>query len=238
MIDDEKFFAWLDGELSPDEAAEVERQVSADPDLSRVADAHRAMQAGLSRAFDQVSSAPVPEKLAAAARAGADTDVVDFTAVRAERDAHRTIPLWQQAAALAATLAIGVLTGNMLSGDSSSPVQPDGDRLVAAAALEDALYTRLASAPAEDGPRIGLTFRDADGNICRTFTDFAASGLACREGGDWRIRGLFQAPEGQGTDYRMAAAADPRLMELVDTTIAGAPFDAAQERAARDRGWR
>jgi hypothetical protein len=117
-------------------------------------------------------------------------------------------------------------------------VQPEAGRLVAAAALDDALYTRLASAPADDGPRIGLTFRDSDGNVCRTFTDRAASGLACRDGGDWRIRGLFQAPEGQGADYRMAAGPDPRLMELVDSTMAGEPFDAAAEAAAKERGWR
>jgi hypothetical protein len=31
---------------------------------------------------------------------------------------------------------------------------------------------------------------------------------------------------------------DPTLAALVDSTIAGEPFDAAQERAARDKNWR
>ena len=47
MVEDEKFFAWLDGELSPEEAARVEAEVSADPRLSRLANEHRAMTSGL-----------------------------------------------------------------------------------------------------------------------------------------------------------------------------------------------
>ena len=88
------------------------------------------------------------------------------------------------------------------------------------------------------GPRIGLTFRDKSGKICRTFAEQATSGLACREGGDWRIRNLYQSPEGQASDYRMASGQDPQLMEAVEASINGEPFDAAQERAAREQGWR
>jgi hypothetical protein len=141
-------------------------------------------------------------------------------------------------AALAATLALGIFTGNMLIPGQSGPIQTENNRLVAGGELEGALYAQLASAPAEEGPRIGLTFRDQSGAVCRTFEDGNASGLACREGGDWRIRGLFQGAEGQSADYRMAAGADPRLMDMVDESIAGEPFDASQEKAAMERGWR
>ena len=156
---------------------------------------------------------------------------------------RRIQPIWVQAAALAATLAVGVFAGNLMTGSlfgggSSDPIQAEGGRLVASADLENALYARLASAPAESGPRIGLTFRDKSGAICRTFEDHSASGFACREGGDWRIRSLFQSPEGQSTDYRMASGANPQLMEAVDAAIDGEPFDAAQEKAAAEKGWR
>jgi hypothetical protein len=36
----------------------------------------------------------------------------------------------------------------------------------------------------------------------------------------------------------MAAGMDPNLAALVDSSMAGEPFDAAQEKAARDKGWR
>ena len=42
MTEDEKFFAWLDGELPPAEAAEMEAKVVADPALSRLAEAGNA----------------------------------------------------------------------------------------------------------------------------------------------------------------------------------------------------
>ena len=54
----------------------------------------------------------------------------------------------------------------------------------------------------------------------------------------WRLKGLFAAPEGQSSDYRMAAGMDPNLAALVGSTITGEPFDAAQEKAAKDKGWR
>lgn len=242
MIEEEKFFAWLDGELSGDEAARVEAEVAADPELRRRADEHRAMTTRLRSTFDSVEAQPVPERIAAAVRPPQD-NIVDFARARPERDVRRPQPFWVQMAALAAMLAVGVFTGNMLTGSifgggSASPIAPEAGRLVASADLEDALYTRLASAPAESGPRIGLTFRDKTGAICRTFEDRAASGLACHEGGDWRIRSVFQSPEGQASDYRMASGADPQLMEAVEATVEGEPFDAVQEKAAMERGWR
>ena len=96
----------------------------------------------------------------------------------------------------------------------------------------------MASAGDVEGVRIGLTFRDSAGAVCRSFTEQRSSGLACRDGQDWRLRGLFAAPEGQSGDYRMAAGADPNLAALIESTIAGDAFDAAQEKSARDRGWR
>ena len=122
--------------------------------------------------------------------------------------------------------------GSLINTGASGPLVRENGQLVAAGDLEAALYTRLASAPADDGARIGLTFRDRDGDLCRSFTDQGTSGLACHRGGDWRIRGLFQAGEGQQGEFRMAAGPDPRLAEMVDAAIAGEPLDADGERQA------
>lgn len=243
MIEEEKFFAWLDGELPADEAARVEAEVAADPRLSRLADEHRAMATGLRSAFGSVEAQQVPEQLRRSIESERGQKVVSLADARSSREVRRAPSLWVQMGALAATLAVGIVTGNMLSSGflpsgSSDPIQTEAGRLVASADLENALYARLASAPAEEGPRIGLTFRDKTGAICRTFEDRAASGLACREGGDWRIRSVFQGPGGQATDYRMAGGPNPQLLEEVDAIIDGEPFDAAQEKAAAEKGWR
>lgn len=230
MISDERFFAWLDGELEPADAAEVAAQVAADPALQRKADEHSALGARLGAAFDPVAMAPLPDRLAKAIQPK-QAEVVDLAA---RREARRPISVRMQWAAMAATLALGVVAGSMIGSSPSGPVGREDGRLVAAGDLEAALYTRLASAPTDDGARIGLTFRDAGGDLCRSFTDDGVAGLACHQGGDWRIRGLFQAGEGQRSEFRMAAGQDPRLAELVDTTMAGEPLDADGERKALD----
>jgi hypothetical protein len=231
MIDDEKFFAWLDGELGAAEAAEVEAKVVSDPGLTRLAEEHRALKQQLRGAFDPIAAAPVPERLQAAPRPKAD--VIDFTAAKRAR----TMPSMTQWAAMAATLAIGVFIGTMVPQRGNGPVEVQGGKLYAASALNQALDSQLASAPAGE-VRIGLTFRGQSGEICRSFTAPASSGLACRNNGRWQVRGMFAAPEGQDGAYRMAAGMDPNLAALVDSTMAGEAFDAAQEKTARDKGWR
>lgn len=229
MTDEEEFFAWLDGELDAGAAARVEARVAADPELADQARAHRALTQQMRGAFDPVMAAPVPDRIGA--------PPVDFTAAR-ERRAARPVSRTTQWAAMAATLALGIGLGNVVGGGGqTSPVTVEEGRLVAAADLEEALYARLASTPAGDGVRIELTFRDKAGSVCRSFTDQGTSGLACREGGDWRIHGLFKGA-GDAGDYRMAAGGDARLAALIDETIAGDPFDAAAERAALEKGWR
>jgi hypothetical protein len=231
MIEDEKFFAWLDGELAPAEAAEMEAKVAVDPKLQRLAEQHRALGSQLHGAFDPIAAAPVPEHLQAALRPSAG--VIDFAAAKRAR----TMPTLPQWAAMAATLALGIFVGTMVPQRGSAPVEVQGGKIYAAAALDRALDAQLASAPTGD-VRIGITFRDQTGAICRSFTQPAASGLACRQAGRWQLKGLFAAPEGQGSAYRMAAGMDPNLAALVDSTMAGEPFDAAQEKAAKEKGWK
>ena len=230
-IEDEKFFAWLDGELPPDGAAEIAAEVARSPELARAAEQHRAMQTRLRAAFDTVAQAPVPDRLRPRA------NVIDFGAAKRAR-AERRWGSPAQWAAMAAALAIGIFAGSMVASGGGGPVQVQGGRIYAAAGLKQALDTELASAPSNAAVRIGLTFRDQSGEVCRTFTDAQSSGLACRDGPRWQLRGLFAAPEGQGGAYRMAASMDPDLAALVDSTMAGDPLDARQEKAAKAKGWK
>lgn len=236
-MSDETFFAWLDGELDPAEAARVEAAVAADPRLAAMAAEHRTMQSKLKVAFGTLLDAPVPNSILAAVNNPPRADVIDIGHARKQREARRW-PAVAQWGSMAATLVVGILVGTALPHRSDTgPVEVQGDKIYAAASLGRALDTELASAPA-GGVRIGITFRDHRGAICRSFTNAASSGLACRDNGGWQLRGLFAAPSGQSTDYRMAAGMDPSLASLVDSTMAGEPFDAAKERAAKERHWK
>lgn len=233
MNEEEEFFAWLDGELDSAAAERVAARVAASPELAARTEQHRELAAGLRGAFTPIMDAGVMPPTFQSA------EVIDFGARATGRERRRGWLAAPQWAAIAASLVVGVLAGQLIDrGDNSSPVAIEAGRLVAASELERVLETKLASTPSAEGARIGLTFRDAAGRICRSFTDIAASGLACREGDGWQLKGLFPAAEGQAGDYRLAAGNDPRLASLIGETITGEPFDAAQEKAARDAGWR
>jgi len=235
MVNDETLFAWLDGELDPTEAARVAAEVEADPELTAKAARQRALRARLTEAFGTVVEAPVPEHIVALARP-AQAEVVDLTAARRSRETRwGSLPQW---AAIAATLAVGIFVGTMVPRQENAPVALQDGKVYAAAALSDALDSELASDPSPGDVRINLTFRDQSGAVCRSFTQAAASGLACRDKERWQLRGLFAAPEGQGGTYRMAAGMDPNLAALVTSTMAGEPFDASAEQAAKQKGWR
>lgn len=230
MTEEEKFFAWLDGELAPPEAAAMEAKVAADPGLSLLAAQHRALGDRLRGAFDPIAREPAPEHFQALLRRPAK--VIQFP-----RNRTRSMPSLAQWTSLAATLVLGIFAGTMLPRQPVAPVELQGGRMYAASALAHSLDSELASAPAGN-VRIGMTFRDRGGEYCRSFTATASSGLACRTGGRWQLKGMFAAPEGNGSEYRMAAGMDPNLASLVDSSIAGEPLDAASEKAARDKGWR
>ncbi len=232
MNADEKFFAWLDGELAGAEAAEIEARVAADPELAALAEQHRAMQARLASAIDTVTATPVPERLRTVALLP-ESNVVDLSERRPRR-----LPALPQWAAIAATLVLGILVGTLMPRDSNAPVEVRKGTMYAGRDLDRALDTELASAPSDGPVRIGLTFRDRAGDICRSFTASAATGLACRHDGRWQVRGLFPVGEGQSGDYRMAAGINPGLAALLDSTMAGEPMDGAQEAEARKSGWR
>ena len=231
MTDEEEFFAWLDGELDPEATARVAARVAVDPSLAAQARAHRALGEGLRSAFAPTMSSPVPDRIGGIA--------IDFAAAREHRQRRAVggLPQW---AAIAATLVIGIGLGTQVGvRHSDAPVAIEGGRMVAAATLGQALDRQLASTDQVGAAtRIGLTFRNRDGALCRSFGGASGVGLACRDGGAWRIEGLFPAAPAAAGDYRMAASADPRLTDMIDAVIDGDPLDASAERAAHAKSWR
>jgi anti-sigma factor RsiW len=240
---DEELMAYADGELTPLEAKRIEAAMAGDPTLAARVARFRNVRRALRTAYDSVVSEPVPERLrallgdVAAREPDVDAPVIDLAAARTERNARRFgPPAW---AAMAASLVVGVLVGRTLLLDDNGVLTRDG--LYAGAALSQALNTQLAS-DADGATQIGLTFRAQDGEICRTFAHQAdarvVSGLACRDEARWAVRMALSEAAANSGEYRQAGAATPAILEAVDAIIDGETFDAAQERQARDAGWR
>lgn len=228
----EKLIAFADGELDAIERVEVEAALAADPALRAKLEAHRRLRANLSTAFDSVLSEPLPERLTRVhgQPAPKTAEIVELAPRRAARWSMRE---WT---AIAASTVLGLVLGVGVMSANAPLIAPSDGGLAARGALAEALDTQLASDNA-GAVRIGLSFVRAEGGYCRTFdlTDNNTSGLACREGDDWRI--ALTARSTSGGEVRQAGA-PPEILAAVDAIIAGDVFDADAERTARDRGWR
>jgi len=247
-IDDDTLQAYVDGELDPAEAARVDAALAQDEVLARRVRQLQALNTQLRAAFDPVLDEPVPARLTAMLQPRA-TPAVTLTVVQGGRDANagrRRAPprrRWlMPGAALAASvalLAVGLWWGRA----GNELVRMRNGEPYAAGVLGRALDQALASEPDAHAPvAIGLSFRTADGQICRTFTvrtPPARAGLACHTVAGWELPVLSPSAPAETGELRQAASSlPPAVQAAVDARLRGNVFDAQQERAARAAGWR
>jgi anti-sigma factor RsiW len=229
-VDSAMLHAFLDGELDDETARQVETALASDPALRAELEAQRRLRARLSAHFDPALDEPVPARFQALLA----PKVVDLAAVRENRRSR----MWLMPMAMAASLVLGLAIGQFVPRGGGAFGTADG-ALVARGPLAEALDTQLASAqPGDATTRIGVSFARADGSLCRTFASAGTSGLACREGDDWRMIATAAAGAAQRGDFRQAGSDSPIVLRAAQDLMAGEPLDDAAERRARDSGWR
>jgi len=248
-ISEETLMAYADGELDAATRANIEAAMHEDPEIGKRVAQHRALREAMRGAFSSVLDEPVPERLIAAARgqtAAGQAAVVDLTAAREAARPKVSAALRWQPAAIAASLLLGFGIGFLAwHGSGGALIKPGaGGGFVASAALAEALSTQLSDDRVAVRVAItGLSFRNKSGDYCRTFSltgNDASSGLACREGINWRIMALAQVPHAAANsgNFRTAASQDsPAIRAAVEASIEGEPLDHAGEIAARQAGW-
>jgi hypothetical protein len=249
-ISEETLMAYADDELDAETRARVEAAMQQDPEIGKRVARHRALREAMRNAFSAVLEEPVPDRLVAAARGptvAPKDSVVDLSLARrsASQEVSAAPRRWQPAA-MAASLLLGLGLGFFAwHGSGGALIQPGaGGGLIASAGLAEALSTQLSDDRSADRvATTGLSFRNKSGDYCRTFsmtgTD-AIAGLACREGTDWTIRALAQAPRAavNSGSFRTAASEDsPVIRAAVEASIDGEPLDHSGEIAAREGGW-
>lgn len=228
-IDEAMLIAWVDGELDEVTRRRVDRAVAEDPALAERLEMHRRLRERLSGHYAPIEAEPVPAGMRALLEESAKVVPLARPAVPRWRN-------WGVGGAIAASLVLGLGIGH-LSGGPAGPVAVKNGAMVAQGELASALDTQLASAQEGAPIRIGLSFQRKGGGWCRSFEGQAVSGVACREGEGWQVQQLVPGA-GQGTDYRQASSGDARIMATVDALMEGAPVGVAQEKAAKERGWR
>jgi anti-sigma factor RsiW len=224
---DDTLMAYADGELEPAERAAIEQAMRTDPAIAAIVERHRALRADVAAAFAGILDEPVPARLQPPA---------PVVSLAVERDKRRRWS-WPEWGALAATLVVGVLAGRMIPGGGPA-IAGNGNQVVAQGELAAAL-DRQVGGKAEGAVKVGVSVAARDGAYCRGFVMGAAAGLACREGGQWKIPVLAEAEKEAAGGYRQAGSAlPPAVLDAIDARIADKPLDAAGEEAARARGWR
>jgi anti-sigma factor RsiW len=211
-IDAEMLIAYADGELSPTQARRVERAIAADPSLRQRVDAHRKVRAMLANGIAPQVEGKVPDRLAPLLR---PMPMVDLARRRPTRR-------WGTGLAIIASLFIGIVVGQL--GENDAPVTAAGGTLLASGRLGHALDSQLASTQAPGSAiQIGMTFRDRQGAVCRSFTSTTLSGIACRQGAGWQLP-VTRSDGDLGADIQAMAG--------------GARFDPTAEAAAKAADWR
>ena len=60
----------------------------------------------------------------------------------------------------------------------------------------------------------------------------------CHRDGAWQIRQLSSSDSHDHAGYQQAGSANPVTLQAAQDMMAGNPLDAAEEKAARDKGWK
>lgn len=254
-VTDAELLAFLDGTLDDDARIDaIAAAVNADPALAARAEALAQADetSGAVRdAFAPVLDAPVPDHLARIVAAPESAEVAGLAP-------GRTLPVpandtgsnwrWPQFAAMAASLALGVIIGGpLLTGGDAGEASADGALVLASAdgtATAPALASMLDSAPsgtAVDLAGLGrgevvLTFRNLDGQLCRQFLIESAGAtsdaLACADtAGAWQIEAFGRRPAPLGEMTLAGGDAAPAVVAAVDAIIDSDPLVGAEEAA-------
>ncbi len=263
-LDEETLMAYVDGELDPGRAAEIEALLAEDAEARATVHMFRESAALARGAFDPILREPVPERLLAAVNAPATGKVSDRLVRR--RSLARFLPQTAWARAATVALLVGAGAGYLTARWGPGALEPAVWVTNADPLLNEALETTASGAVfarREPDSQIGreilplLTFRDAEGWFCREFeSSFVVAddrqisyGVACREQGTWQTRALMTRqliaptlggdPSADPSQYVPAMGGELAGFDaIIEQLMVDGPLSPQQEAALIDSGWR
>ena len=253
---DETLVAYVDGELSVEEAAEIEQAVATDQRVRETVQIFRATAGWSRKAYDDVLHEPVPDRLISAA-SGKD---VRLAHTDPRRDSAPRGRIAGMAMAASIALAVGLGGGfGLFQMVGSGGGEVAGPLLVGTVDKSEALHLALESAGTgtliangEGGNVMPLTtFIDREGRYCREFQAVtsnadglsASFGIACRQpAGPWRVEAIgAPAAATAAVPDRFETADGPTgdpMQVLIGAMSESGPISLEDEAALLTNGWR
>lgn len=247
MMTRERLAAFADGELSPEEAAEVVMHLADHPEDQAFVDEVMAANAALARAFAAPMSEPVPEAIRSAIF-GRDLDRANPDEANPPPQARilpfrRKTQTWIGGVALAASLAglslfwqqgpatEAFVPGALVAGSAlyqAISTQPSGQTM----ALGAGELTILASMPVENGH-----CREAE--LIDRANATLTMALICDQGAGWQVQVALSEPLPEGvTSFVPAGGIETGALDLwLDRMGAGLALGPEEEARAIEEGW-
>lgn len=242
VMDKTRLAAFVDGELSPEDAAEVVMHLADYPQDQAYVDELMAANEALLQAFSAPMSEPVPEPIKQTIMGQSPSaKVIPF---------HRKPTVWAGSLALAASVAIVLIALPQTMTRDDGQLALKAGPVASGSVLANMLDSLPSGTPESFDPDhdvMILATLPVEGGFCREIEilDHAAEqvdfGIACREGDGWALAvTMSELLEATGTQDGFVAASGAEVMSLepfLDRLGAGPAMDAAAEAEAIQGGW-
>jgi hypothetical protein len=236
-VSPETLLAFVEGELSPEEARKVATEVANDPSLMAHVENHRALKVRLQEA------ALAPEGMAPPQAA----EPMMLTEPAAGMPRADFVPRQAASFVPAGAMGVGIVLGALLwsSLAPSADIRTEGGTVIAGGTLSRALSMVIAkdrNGNAFAPVAIGESFFSSDGLFCRNFMTGqpqrgGLAGIACQEDGAWAIRVLARAEAPPSAASGKEPPPPEAVREMLRVLMVGGPLDADGEQAARAQRW-
>lgn len=244
-VTDEDLCAYIDGHLDGARRTALEAALAQDVKLQARLATLQGADESIRAVFDTPDMAETPDHFRRMiAESGVPGDKVVFFAKKPR-------PMdWRMAVAASLALAIGV-GGGFFAGRGSAPA---GGSSTAAIFLspdsEAPLFALLESTPSAVTQPLDatgtfkpvLTFRASDGRFCREFEvshqTEAATGVACRTDGEWRVELLVASNARDEAGYAPVSTQHAAIDGALAQLGASAPLSVEEEAALLKRDWK
>jgi hypothetical protein len=234
MISETELMAYLDGELPLDRKGVVEEALGRDPALRKLLEDELLVRQAVGGFYAPVLDEQVPQRLLESFNSASNVIPMFNRAAPELTTSRKGFTHWERALPLAASLVLGLFAGLLIPSRDTISADPAVLRAEVVAALD----SQLVAEQDPNGPvTIGLTFARQDGSLCRTYTTSEATGLACREGEEWRLALLAPSVPVREREFQQASSSASMIMGSVQDMISGEPMSTEQEREARNGGW-